>query len=386
MSSKSLREYIQSIKEHYKKSKKAQKTLLLDNFVLVTKLDRKHSIKLMHKELSQVRDRRGRPEEYPKEVYLPHIKTLWFAMQQLGAKKMKAALPLWLPHYSGDTVTDEVKAGLLKMSHSTIDRFLTFIRFQNRKKGLSTTRRSHLMHTIPLKPLNWNITRPGFIEADTVSHCGDSIEGEYANSVNVTDILSTWTETRATFTKASGGVIARLKDIEESFPFRLYGFSSDNGTEFLNYALVEYFEGRKENPITMKRGRPYRSNDQAHIEQKNLTHVRELFGYDRISERDLTEMMNEIYRDFWCPFLNFFIPTMKLIRKERFGSKVKKKYDTPKTPYQRVLDSPDVTDAYKDVLRSRYQALNPFTLQVELEKKLKAFFQELRRRQITQAA
>lgn len=387
MSSKSIKEYILSIKEHYKKAKKAQKTILLDNFVLVTKLDRKHCIKLMHKELSELRDGRGRPEKYSKEVYLPHIKTLWFKMDQLGSKKMKEALPDWLPHYSDQTVTDEIKTGLLKMSHSTIERFLQTVRFQTKKKGLSTTRRSNfLMHRIPLKPLDWNVTKPGFMQADTVAHCGDSIEGEYANSVNATDIHSTWTETRATFTKASGGIINRLKDIEESFPFPLFGFSSDNGTEFLNYALVEHFEGRKENPVQMKRGRPYRSNDQCHIEQKNLTHVRELFGYDRIQDRDLTEMMNEIYRNYWCPYLNYFIPTMKLIRKERIGSKVKKKYDKPKTPYRRVLESPDVTDAYKEVLKSRYQRLNPFTIREELEKKLKAFYQELRQRQLSRAA
>lgn len=387
MSSRSIREYIESIKEHYKFAKKAQKTLLLDNFCLVTSLERKHAIKLMSKELTSIRDRCGRPEIYAKEIYLPHIKTLWFSMEQIGSKRMKSALPSWLPHYEGETVSEEIKTNLVQMSHCTIERFLKYIRFQTKGKGLSTTRRSNfLMKRIPIKPLDWNVTRPGFIQADTVGHCGDNIEGEYAHSVNAVDISSTWVETRATFTKASSGILSRLKDIEEKFPFPLSGFSSDNGTEFLNYALVEHFEGRKENPVHMKRGRPYRSNDQCHIEQKNFTHVRQLFGYDRIKDRDLTEMMNEIYRDYWCPFQNFFIPTMKLIRKERIGSKIKKTYDVPRTPYQRVLESPDVTIAYKEVLKRRYLALNPFTLRAELEKKLKVFYQELRRRQIAKAA
>jgi hypothetical protein len=307
-------------------------------------------------------------------------------MEQIGAKKMKAALPFWLPHYRGEGVTEQVKEILLRMSSSTIDRFLNLIRFQSKQRGLSTTRRSKfLMQKIPLKPLDWNVTRPGFIEADTVGHCGDNIMGEYANTVNAVDISSTWTETRATYTKASGGVIERLKDMESSFPFSLLGFSSDNGSEFLNYSLVEYFEAR-ENPIPMKRGRPYRKNDQCHIEQKNYTHVRQLFGYDRIKDRDLTELMNEIYRDYWCPFQNFFIPTMKLIKKERIGARIRKTYELPRTPYQRVMESPDVSDAYKAVLSSRYLSLNPFTLKEELERKLKYFYQELRKRQIARAA
>ena len=242
------------------------------------------------------------------------------------------------------------------------------------------------MQRIPIKPLDWNVTVPGFVEADTVSHCGDNIMGEYANSVNAVDILTTWTETRAAFTKASGGILERVKDIEMSFPFPLRGWATDNGSEFLNYVLVEYFEGREENPVPIKRGRPYRKNDQCHIEQRNFTHVRQLFGYDRIEDRSLTELMNEIYRDYWCPFQNFFIPTMKLIRKERIGARIKKTYDVPKTPYQRVMDNPDISSAYKDVLKSRFESINPFTLREELEKKLKHFYQELRRRQIAKAA
>lgn len=391
MSSKSVKEYIRSIREHYKKASKGQKTRLLDNFCLVTKLDRKYATKLMSKDLASMKERSGRPEKYSRDVLLPHISTLWFSMDQIGAKKMRAALPSWLPHYRGqdgtEDVPEEIKKEILKMSYSTIDRFLKLVRFQTKQKGLSTTRPGNfLMKSIPVKPLDWNVTKPGYIEADTVAHCGDDIMGEYANSVNAVDTLTTWVETRATFTKASGGVLERLKDMEECFPFSLLGFSSDNGNEFLNYNLIEHFEGRKDKPIPMKRGRPYRKNDQCRIEQKNFTHVRELFGYDRIDDRELTELMNEIYRDYWCPFQNFFIPTMKLVSKERIGARIKKKYETPKTPYQRVMDCPDVSSAYKEVLQSRYLALNPFVLRQELEKKLKTFFQLLRKKQIAKAA
>lgn len=391
MSSKSKREYIEAIRSDYRRSCKAQKTIILNHFCTATKLDRKYAIRLMSKTSAKIRERSGRPPKYDKDKLLPHLTKLWRTMERIGSKKLKAALPGWLPHYRGEGVTveitEEIKVDLLNLSASTLERFLKEVRFQNKPHGYSTTRRGNILkNRIPIKPLDWNVTKPGFVEGDTVAHCGDNIEGEYGHSLNATDILTTWTETRATFTKASGGIIERMKEIEKAFPFRILGFNSDNGSEFLNHAFVEHFENRKENPIPVKRGRPYRKNDQCFIEQKNLTHVRGLFEYDRVETKALVELMNEIYRDYWCPLQNFFIPTMKLIRKERIGAKIKKKYELPKTPYERVLACPDVPEENKKALRERYATLNPFELKAQMEKKLQVYFQLLRKREFNKAA
>ena len=214
-----------------------------------------------------------------------------------------------------------------------------------------------------------------------MAHCGDNISGEYAHSITATDIATTWTENRATFTKASGGVLECLKDIEARLPFAIRSFDFDNGSEFLNYPVLEFLE-KRDKPVSVTRSRPYRKNDQCYVEQKNYTHVRELFGYDRVPKRDLVTLMNEIYRDYWSPFQNFFIPTMKLIRKIRIGAKIKKQYEKPQTPYERVMKSPFLSDEQKQKLKTQYESLDPFALRQEMEKKLKTYFSLLRKREL----
>ena len=214
---------------------------------------------------------------------------------------------------------------------------------------------------------------PGFIEADTVAHCGNSIAGEYANSITMTDLYSGWTENRSAWTKNADSITDKIKDIENDLPFPLLGFASDNGTEFLNETLYNYFKNRTPRAVKLVRRRPYKKNDNAHVEQKNWTHVRLLWGYDRIDDESLVPMMNEIYRSCWNPLLNFFTPTMKLINKTRVGAKIKKIYDEPKTPYQRIMDSKDINIGIKEHLYLKASWLNPFFLRQELDKKLKTF-------------
>jgi hypothetical protein len=383
MSIKSKREYIEKARQDYQRATKRQKGYILDHFCAVTKLTRKHAIRALSKGYTAPREKAGRPLIYDQATLLPHVKRLWFAMDQIGAKKLAAALPHWLPHYREPDVTAEIVSALSKISASTLERYLRVIRFQTRPFGRSTTRSGHFAkNRIPIRIHDWNRKEPGHFEADTVAHCGDNINGEYAHSITATDIATTWTENRATFTKASGGVLEQLKDIEARLPFAIQSFDFDNGSEFLNYPVLEFLE-KREKPIAVTRSRPYRKNDQCYVEQKNYTHVRELFGYDRVPRRDLVLLMNEIYRDYWSPFQNFFIPTMKLTRKTRIGAKIKKEYEKPQTPYDRVMKSPFLSDEQKVKLKARYESLDPFVLKAEMEKKLKAYFVLLRKRELS---
>jgi hypothetical protein len=293
-------------------------------------------------------------------------------MDQVCSKKLKLALPLWLPHYP---VQNFVKELLLKISPSTIDRILKPTR-EPLRKGLSTTRASLIKSRIPLKLLEGDVTIPGYVEADTVAHCGNSIAGEYANSLTVTDLCSGWTENRAAWTKAAEGITEQFKDIEDRLPFDLIGVATDNGTEFLNDTLYNYMKLR-EAPINMVRRRPYKKNDNAHVEQKNWTHVRRLYGYDRFENEELIPLMNEIYRAYWNPLQNYFIPNMKLVSKERIGGRIKKKYDVPKTPAQRLLLNEYISTAQKAKIRETFESKNPIYLKKEMDKKLKIFFDKV---------
>lgn len=374
MSIEAAKEYLIQIWERYRNSSKKEKQKILNEFCSVCGYSRKYAIRILSKNPHRSRGNKPGPKPtYNPESLLPHLKTLWFQMEQMGAKKMVAALPHWLPHFNDKNFTPAIKSKVLAMSASTIDRLLKPIK-GNALRGLATTKPGSLIKKrIPIQTVDWNIKQPGFLEADTVAHCGDAIAGEYAHSVTMTDIHSGWTENRATWTKASGGVQEQIKDIEKKLPFDILGFDCDNGSEFLTYNLMDYFLKGRVTPVKFTRSRPYQKNDQAYVEQKNWTHVRQLFGYDRLDGRDLVDLMNDIYKNEWNLLHNYFIPQIKLIEKIRFGGKIKKKYDKPKTPYQRILDSADIDIETKQELVTRYRNLNPFELKARLEEKLKVF-------------
>ncbi len=201
-----------------------------------------------------------------------------------------------------------------------------------------------------------------YFEADTVAHCGDSLEGQFAWSLTMTDISKGWTENRASFSKTSATIMKQMKDIEDSLPFRLIGVATDNGSEFMNQEVYGFLAQRGEEPINYVRRRPYKKNDNAHVEQKNFTHVRNLFGYERLADEYLVSLMNDIYKNYWCPLKNFYTSAMKLKKKHRIGSRIKKEYDRPKTPYQRLMESGQLTLKQQADLANRKSRLNPFKL------------------------
>jgi hypothetical protein len=305
-------------------------------------------------------------------------------MGKICSKNTKAALPIWLEYYD---CNPEIKYLLHQISRSTIDRILKKHR-NSEKKGKSSTYPSMLKNRIPIKLLDHKITEPGFVEADTVAHCGTSMAGEFVHTLTVTDIHSSWTDNRAVWTKKSVNVMGAIQSIEDNLPFKIQCFSSDNGNEFLNNDLFTYFESRKPKKIPFVRGRPYKKNDNCFVEQKNWTHVRQLLGYDRLDTQWDVEYLNDIYQNYWNPLRNFFIPTLKLETKTRHGGKLIKTYGEPKTPYQRLLESDALTDEEKELLKERAQHLNPFRLRIELNKKLKWYFRivDIRKKQSSRTA
>jgi hypothetical protein len=309
-------------------------------------------------------------------MLLVPLKRIWKAANLPCSKRLKVIIPLWLPGYikTYGPISQKAAGALLRISPSSIDRILKPVRAQHTKHGRATTKPGTLLKKhIPIKTNQWDESRPGYLEADTVAHCGSSTEGMFANTLDCVDIATGWTEQRAVWGKNYQDVIDQIKNIEQSLPFPILGFDADNGTEFLNHHLLRYLTDRKR-PIQFTRSRAYKKDDNAHVEQKNWTHVRQWLGYDRLDSPDLVPLMNELYTSEWRLFLNFFCPSVKLIEKKRVASKTVKRYDKPKTPYQRILESPEISAETKRALREQFKTLNPFVLRKALEEKLKKIF------------
>ena len=363
------RAYLEEIRFRYKNSKKKAKGKILDEFCGVCDLTRKHAIKILSGSQSPRTHRPGPKSKYQREDVLKALKELWQLMNQMCSKKMVVAFYDWLPFYEAK---DEVKMLLLQMSASTLDRLLRVHR-SPLQRGLSATRPSLIKNRIPLKLLDGDITMPGYMEADTVAHCGSCLSGDFGNSLTMTDLCSGWTENRAVWTKTADKIVYQMKDVEDRLPFTLIGIATDNGTEFLNEKVFEYFRNRPV-AVNMVRRRPYKKNDNAHVEQKNWTHVRQLFGYDRVDDPVLIPLMNEIYRAYWNPLQNFFTPVLKLKSKERIGGRVKKNYDDPRSPYKRLIENTYISENEKSKLKDAFHTKNPIYLKKEMDKKLKEFF------------
>lgn len=382
MSNEVQRQYLEKIRKRYKNATKRQKALILDEFCKVCELTRKHAIKLLNEQPIAVPSRPGPKPIYGAEIEA-HVVKLWRAMNRMCSKKMVAAMSLWLEYYGG--ITPDERLLLKRISSSTIDRILQKHR-EEARRGVSSTEPSMIKNKIPLKLLEDSDLPPGFVEADTVAHCGTSLAGEFINTLTMTDICSGWTENRAVWRKESITVLNAINSIETALPFKVLGFATDNGNEFLNHDLHSYFFNRK-NRVEFVRRRPYKKNDNAHVEQKNWTHVRELFGYDRFDAESQVEFMNDIYKRLWNPLWNFFTPVMKLQSKTRVGGKIIKVYDDPITPYQRLLKANALSEEETTKLQNQFKKLNPFELKRELDEKLKWFFRiaEVRKNTLSDA-
>jgi hypothetical protein len=263
------------------------------------------------------------------------------------------------------TIDAATKGKLLTISAAPIDRLLKAERKKQQLKSRSHTKPGTLLkHQIAIRTFaQWDEKRPGFVEIDLVGHDGGDPSGDFAQTLNVTDIATGWTEAQAVKNKAQRWVFEAITDMRVRFPFDILGIDSDNGAEFINNHLYRYC---KEEKITFTRARSSRKNDNCFIEQKNYSVVRRAVGYMRHDTQLELEILNELY-GFLRLYSNFFQPGMKLLEKTRIGSKVKKKYDEAQTPYQRVLASPDIPKENKKQLRSQYRKLNPAELKRKIE-------------------
>lgn len=290
-------------------------------------------------------------------------------------KRLGPYLEVIVPILEGFSELDldkETREKLVSISAATIDRLMKVERRKMDIKNRSGTKPGSLLkHQIPIRTFaDWDEGRPGFLEIDLVAHNGGNPNGHFCQTLDVTDMHSAWTETRAVKNKAQVWVFEALTNISKGLPFKIKGIDSDNGGEFINAHLVKYC---KEKEITFTRSRPLRKNDNCFIEQKNYTVVRKTVGYARHDTDEELDLLNEIYVHL-RRYTNFFQPTMKLIEKTRIGAKVKKIFDRPKTPYQRLMDCPDITEAAKAKLKREHDSINPVALKRTVTKLVERLF------------
>jgi hypothetical protein len=367
----SIREYAQAIRNRYKKTGKSEKTKILDEFTKATGLHRKAAIRLLNRtNKSKSIRRRGRPMKYNNEV-VGALKTAWEAGDRLCSKRLHPFLPemVRVLRKNGESnITWEVETQLCKISPSTMDRVLRPFRQKGGRRCFSTTRHGSLLkNSIPIRTFtDWEENRPGYLEIDTVAHCGESVEGFYLNTLMTVDVASGWAEGSGVWGKGQERVGSAIHGIRRRFPFPVLGLDSDNGGEFINQHLSSYCQREH---ITFTRSRSYKKNDNCHIEQKNGNIVRRVIGYDRYSSRPALEILNQIYYLLHL-YVNFFQPVMKLVSKNRHGARVHKVYDKAKTPYQRLLGLGVLTEVKKAELATSYSRLNPVTLLRQINQSL----------------
>jgi hypothetical protein len=372
MSQLSKKEYLSKMRKRYQGVQFASKSRLIDEVCENLEVCRKHAIKLLNRSPKPPAKRVGRPPLYGSDERKV-LEGIWRVAEQPCSKRFQALLPNWLPFYEVEEgkLPGKLKRNLLSMSPASIDRHMRPVRAQS-LKGLTGTKPGSIIRSqIPIHKGPWDVDRAGYLEADTVAHCGGSMAGDFIWSICLTDIHVCWTELRATWNKGSAGVVEQIKNVENQLPYSILGFDSDNGSEFLNYHLVNYFLDRKPK-VSFTRSRPYKKNDNAHVEQKNWTHVRGLLGYSRLGDPDLVEPINRLYQESWSLLHNFFLPSMKLVSKERIKSRTRRKYDHPQTPYDRLRRSRRGVKTQKlKELKDRYESLNPFELHRQVEANLK---------------
>jgi hypothetical protein len=365
MTLKSIKEYVAAIRDRYQRATKEEKGKMLDEFEKVTGYHRKAAIRLLLRIPKPVGKHRGRPGRY-KAVLGPLI-TIWEASDRLCSKRLHPFIPemIQVLKRKGELQLDiSSEARLTKLSPATIDRLLVPSRREGGRKPFSTTRPGSLLKSsIPIRTFaDWQENQPGFLEIDTVAHCGERVEGFYLNTLCGVDVASGWTECRPVWGKGQIRVRQAVHTIRQNLPFPLLGVDSDNGGEFINQCFWEYC---RDNKITFTRSRAYKKNDSCHVEQKNGNVVRRLIGYDRYVSKLAYECLGRIY-SLVRVYINFFQPTMKLISKTRHGAKVHKVYETAQTPYQRLLKLGVLNKAKQAELTATYHGLNPVRLLEQL--------------------
>lgn len=367
----SRQQYLQKLQQEYLKAKKSEKTKILNEYIKNTLHNRKYVIRQLNSTqltCNKIRKHRRNPK-YGYHLLKP-LEELYNIFDCPCGQRLEQIIKVELNRLIdfGEIKINQQDAELLKgMSSATIDRKIKKI-IHRKKKGITTTRPGSLLkRQIPIRLTSWDTNKVGYQEIDLVAHCGSNASGAFGYTISIIDIASGWWEGKFIMNKGQKETLEGLKAIRKRTPFHWLGLDSDNGSEFINWHLLQYCKSEN---IEFTRSRPNHKNDNAYIEQKNWTHVRKIIGYARYDTPEEQQVINGLYKNELGLYKNFFQPIMKLKQKERYNGSLKRRYEKAKTPYQRLLDNTDVSPEIKTILKAVYKKLNPAQLKRTIEVKL----------------
>ena len=374
MARRSKHEYLRVMWQRYQQANRATRVGLLDEVTRVCQYHRKYAIAVLtqpHPPRPPMRRVVRRRPTYSERV-IRLLAEIWAASGYLCGIRLKAALPHWLPWLKRRVeVPPAVEAQLRRISGRQIDRRLATRRRHIKRMLYGTTRPGALLkHLIPLKLEHWDVRQPGYLEIDLVSHSGASGAGEFLQTLDCVDLQTTWVERQAICGKGRQAVVQAMTAIEARLPFALRGVDSDNGSEFINDHLFAWCQERPPGQrLQFTRSRPYKKDDNAHVEQKNWTHVRKLVGWERYETAEALGALNALYVDLRL-LQNLFQPSMKLVRKVRVGSRLLKHYEAPQTPLDRVRACPEADPEKVAALEQLRARTDPFELSKRIDRQL----------------
>lgn len=378
MARRSKREYLRSIYKRYRHARRAEKRMILEEFCKVCGYNRKYAIWLLNRPLPKAAVPKRTISRSPtySQAMVGILAKVWEAAGYLCSQRLKAALVHWLPWIRQRfELTQPLEDQLLAISARQMDRRLRAYKHIVKRRLYGTTRPGSLLkQMIPIKTDHWDVNTPGYLEIDLVSHSGASAVGEFLHSLDCVDIATCWVERKAVMGKGGFGILNAVTEIEHKLPFPLKGIDSDNGSEFINNHLLTFCQQRPAGcAIQFTRSRPYKKDDNAHIEQKNWTHVRKLLGWDRYDTAQALEATNRLYEELRI-FQNLFQPSMKLQCKIRKGSRLIRRYDTPRTPFERVLECQQADPQKVAVLERTLKTTDPFELSGRIDQQLERLY------------
>lgn len=352
-----------------------EKGRILDLICGVTKVHRKAAIRRFRTLQMQDRylpEKRGRPTIYGPAIRAA-LKEVWEDAHQICAERLHPIVVEYVSILRRDKMwshNQEVTDPLLTMSLGTMKKQVeTFPHFKD-GRGRGATKPSDLKEIIPVRRGPWKNPHPGYGEVDTVAHCGSTLVGDYAYTVQYTDVATIWTCLAGQWSKGEVSTLKSMQRIKDHLPFRLLGIDPDSGSEFINWNLKKWCDQEK---VTMTRTRPYMKNDHARIEQKNYTNIRKFIGFVRIDNAEAVAVMNELY-DNLEDYINFFLPSVKCLAKGRISSRYVRKYDQAQTAYQRILAHPLIGEGTKEKLKQKYATLNPRLLKQKIDRLLNKLY------------
>ena len=375
MAGERIEKALKVFRDRYRQAEREGRSKILDEFCGATGYHRKYAIALLNRPVEEVSHgvKRRRGVTYSARA-MRVVEMIWETAGYPWSERLKGMLPVWMPWAKRHIpwLSASIEQEVLSISARQIDRRLRAKKRVLKRRLYGRTKPGTLLkHHIPVKTDCWDVHEPGFTEIDLVSHSGPDASGEFIHSLNLTDVQTGWVETRAVMGRGESGVVEAIEEIRESVPFRLQGIDSDNGSEFINHHLYGYC---KRHDIQFTRGRPYKKDDNAHIEQKNWTHVRRIFGWDRYDTVPVLDAMNRLYREELRWMMNLFQSSVKLRSTERVGSRLRRRYDAAQTPLDRLVATYAASGTplpmpVQELLALR-EKIDPFELSATIEQSL----------------